>query len=147
MENLLDRVAMTTCKISWRVKNKEGYALCDYRYYGGYHFYHRYVYARYHKVDLKSTDVIRHTCDMPACYEITHLIKGTQADNMADMRSKNRQPKGSDFNKSNLTDVIVLEIRRQYATGLITQQELSDKFGTSRRNIGYIVNKKVWKHV
>lgn len=33
---------------------------------------------------------VRHTCDNPPCYEPTHLIAGTQAENMADMLARGR---------------------------------------------------------
>jgi len=31
-----------------------------------------------------------HHCDVPACYEITHLFLGTRQDNMTDMKQKGR---------------------------------------------------------
>ena len=38
-------------------------------------------------------------------------------------------------------------IRLEYATGEYTQQQLADHYGTSRSNIGLIVNHKNWKGV
>jgi hypothetical protein len=38
--------------------------------------------------------VVLHTCDVPACFDPTHLVLGTQADNQADMASKGRSTKG-----------------------------------------------------
>lgn len=33
---------------------------------------------------------VLHHCDTPACYEVSHLWLGTNADNMADMKAKGR---------------------------------------------------------
>jgi len=48
---------------------------------------HRLVYELYHG---EKPDVVRHTCDNPACYNIEHLEGGTQLDNMRDMYNRNR---------------------------------------------------------
>lgn len=37
---------------------------------------------------------ICHRCDTPACIEPAHLFPGTQADNLADMKSKGRDNRG-----------------------------------------------------
>lgn len=42
-----------------------------------------------------------HTCDKPACVEISHLFLGTQADNMQDMKTKDRSYKGGAKNPWN----------------------------------------------
>ena len=35
---------------------------------------------------------VLHRCDNPSCYNVNHLFLGTQADNLADARSKGRRP-------------------------------------------------------
>ena len=35
-------------------------------------------------------DVVRHTCDEPACVNPKHLIKGTQKENVRDAIERNR---------------------------------------------------------
>jgi len=39
--------------------------------------------------------VVRHLCDNPSCFRYDHLRIGTQADNMADMNSKDRGRQGA----------------------------------------------------
>lgn len=90
-----------------------------------------------------------HKCDNPPCCNPSHLFLGTQADNMRDMFAKNRHPpvQGERHPRAKLTDANVVEIRRLYATGLYIQQELADKYGVHCSIIGFIVNRKIWKHV
>lgn len=55
--------------------------------------------------------------------------------------------KGINHHKNKLTENDVREIRRLYATGMISQTSLSKKFGTNQTNIGFIVRRKIWKDV
>jgi predicted XRE-type DNA-binding protein len=41
----------------------------------------------------------------------------------------------------------VVEIRRLYATGEVTQRQLGERFGVTQSHIGYIVKRKAWAHV
>lgn len=72
-----------------------------YNYQGGYgqiyvdgrlQLTHRYAYFLAYGEYPQPTG--RHTCDNPACVKAEHIIAGTQAENMADMVSRNRQAKG-----------------------------------------------------
>lgn len=60
--------------------------------------------------------------------------------------NKNR-PSGDSHPSSVLDSEAVRAIRREYASGGITQQALADKYKTSRANIGLIVTRKNWKQV
>ncbi len=70
-----------------------------------------------------------------------HLWIGTQADNMADMQMKGR----SGFAK--LTPKNVLESRRRYAAGEISQGGLMKELSMSRAGIRHMLLGKTWKHV
>jgi predicted deacetylase len=56
--------------------------------------------------------VVRHSCDNPGCWEITHLQAGTQKENAQDMIERGRQ---NWYRK--LTSEDVEEIARRYLTG------------------------------
>jgi hypothetical protein len=80
-----------------------------------------------------------HKCDNPWCVRPSHLFLGTATDNMRDMAAKER-------GTAKLTAVDVIEIRRLYAAGNITQKNLGDRFGVNRATISYAL-RKTWRHV
>ncbi len=49
--------------------------------------------------------------------------------------------------RAKLTDAKVLEIRRKYAAGGITQVELSTEFGIAQSKISAIVRQGLWTHL
>ena len=91
----------------------------------------------------------RHTCHVPGCVNPEHLTFGTHADNMRDRNEAGRQArlKGVDHGRAKLTEDQVLEIRRRYAAGGVTQLALGDEFGVVRVQIGRIVRRKAWSHL
>lgn len=50
-------------------------------------YVHRLEFLRHHGYLPR---VVRHSCDTPACYEITHLLGGTQKQNVQDMVDRGR---------------------------------------------------------
>ncbi len=88
-----------------------------------------------------------HKCDNPPCCNPNHLFTGTVQDNHADMMAKGRHPKGAAWKRSNLTDAIVLEIRKRYHPGKTTYEMLAREFGVSNVDVGLIVRGKIWKHL
>lgn len=90
---------------------------------------------------------VLHRCDNPPCCNPKHLFLGTHQDNMDDMSSKKRACCGEDRPQSKLTAEKVLEIRRIYAEGNISQYEVARRFGVNRSAIEKIVLRKTWAHI
>ena len=93
--------------------------------------------------------VVRHSCDNPPCCNPDHLLAGDYADNSNDMVVRGRAKPGISRGKRNgnakLTAEQVGEIKRLFPT--LSDQEIADRFGTSRQNVSLIRNKKAWVHV
>jgi len=102
---------------------------------------HRYSY-QLHKGDLSDLDV-RHTCDNPSCDNPDHLILGTHAEHMADMKSRKRQPWGEAARDSKLTEVQVRSIRKDSRVRRIIAAE----YGVSITTITLIKHRKKWQHL
>lgn len=49
--------------------------------------------------------------------------------------------------KRRLTDSIVLEMRRSYASGFTSQDEIAKRFGIAQTTVGQIVRGETWKHL
>ena len=93
--------------------------------------------------------VVRHINDNKLDNRVENLARGTYSDNMADSihNGKHVVPKGAAHYRAKLTEDRVREIRRLYATGKFTQQELGLRFGVGDATISKIVRRKLWKHV
>lgn len=94
---------------------------------------------------------MRHSCDNTRCVNPDHLLLGTHAENMADMKSRGRAGRrdynrGSRHGMATLTEDLVIEIRRLYEAGT-SQAELCRRFGRSPANIHSVVHRKRWTHV
>jgi hypothetical protein len=90
---------------------------------------------------------VLHRCDNPSCVNPTHLFLGTQRANNADKIAKNRQAMGVKFPHAKLTPSKVRAIRRKYAKGGITLQQLAYLYGIAFGQIGAIIRREAWKHV
>jgi hypothetical protein len=101
---------------------------------------------------LSDTAKLLHSCDVPRCCNPAHLRPGTQADNMADAGAKgrlrgNRRTRGEAHYKARLTESDVLEIRRLYAAGGISQRALAAKYSVRQPTVGAIVRGSTWTHL
>jgi hypothetical protein len=97
--------------------------------------------------NITSGMMVLHKCDNPSCVRPSHLYLGTQVDNMLDMKIKQRghKPIGESNGRSKLKHDDVVEIRRLYQTGKITQRILGIMFRVSPQQISEIVLKKSWR--
>lgn len=86
---------------------------------------------------------LRHTCDNPACIRPSHLVVGTQADNMRDKVERNRQQKGTDVKWAKLDDDKVRSIR----SSTLKLRELSELLGVCQSVLSNVRNRKTWTHV
>jgi len=107
---------------------------------------HRYAYLLTHG-ELPANAVIRHSCDNPPCIEPTHLLIGTQADNIADRQARGRHRpghlSGEDHPAHKLTAEDVLEIRR--IRRHYSLSELAAVYGVSRRTIHMAATGQTWR--
>lgn len=107
--------------------------------------------------------VVLHECDNPPCVNPKHLKIGTQKENMEDASKKGRcgaqkypekykngRPpvmKGEQNPASKLQKDDVLEIRRCYEAGEMTQVQLAAKFYVTQAMISLIVKRLKWKDI
>ena len=83
-----------------------------------------------------------HRCDNPPCMNPRHLFAGTQAENLADMRSKGRgnPARGSSAGRSKFTETEVASIRAEYAAGGVSQRSLARRNGVDSRTMWQILS-------
>ncbi|QNN97391.1 HNH endonuclease [Serratia phage SALSA] len=93
--------------------------------------------------EIPKGKLLCHTCDNKLCINPAHLIPGTHKENMQDMVASGKSLKGTKHHKAVLNEDLVREIR--YATG--THQEIADRFGVSKSNVGFIRRRETWTHV
>lgn len=93
-------------------------------------------------------EVVLHRCDNPPCVNPAHLVAGTQADNLSDMRRKGRGKHqvhhGSSNANAKLSDEQVAEIRARYAAGGATYRSLAADYGVHFSRIGHIIRGDGW---
>lgn len=88
--------AINDC-MEWKgLKNNKGYGTKRIRRYGGIMLTHRLAYAWANDMwgedgpEIPAEMKIMHTCDNPSCFNPSHLVMGTQKDNMRDCSDKGR---------------------------------------------------------
>lgn len=97
-----------------------------------------------HKGPIPKGNVVRHTCDNPACINPDHLILGTQKDNVADREARGRRVvNGERIGTSKLSAKDVLEIRSSEES----LEVLANRYGIDRSNVWAIRTGKSWRHL
>jgi hypothetical protein len=100
-----------------------------------------------HRGKIPDAIEVCHTCDVRCCINPSHLFLGTHQDNVDDMTSKLRHPRGEGVGRSKITEQQVAEIRERYARGNVTQQTLAGDYGLHNSVISKIINRKNWRHI
>lgn len=99
--------------------------------------------------DPEDESVCMHLDNNPENNSLDNLRWGTSADNNRQCIEDGRgnRASGECHGRAKLTEKQVLEIRKLYFVGGITQRKLGMIFAVSRRSIGDIVNRKNWRHI
>lgn len=105
---------------------------------------HRVSYEHYKGAVPEGRNVC-HSCDNPRCWNPAHLFDGTQAENMADMKSKARTPRGVNKKLAKLDDDKALEIYWRVKKGE-SSTSVSREFRVSRATVRDIAAGKTWRY-
>ena len=110
---------------------------------------HRYAWMQLHG-PIPEGAVIRHRCDNPPCVEPTHLLIGTQADNIHDRQVRGRHRPGRFPGEAHpshrLTETDVFEMRRLHASG-VTNKALAQTYGLNYDWTCRITRGVAWSHL
>jgi hypothetical protein len=110
----------------------------------------RVAYCLHAGVGLESLDglVVMHKCDNPPCCNPSHLVLGSQSDNINDMFAKGRGVirKGQLATRAKLSPSDVVAIRAAYAAG-DGVVALGRRYGVHYSSIIGIVKRRYWGHV
>ena len=91
--------------------------------------------------------LIRHSCDNGLCVRPSHLLVGTQTDNMRDAIERDRFVCGEDHVHAKVTAADVRVIRSRYAEGDISLKKLGSEFGIDATTVRGIVMRRKWRHI
>jgi hypothetical protein len=138
----------TGCHNFLGFRTHQGYGKIKYK--GKPYIAHR-LFWIINKGEIPADKYVLHRCDNPSCFNLEHLFIGTNADNVADKVSKNRQykpPKGKDHHRSmaKLTEQQVMEIKNLLKRGY-SQADIHRDFEIKRQVVSDIALGKTWAWV
>jgi|SaaInlStandDraft_3_1057020.scaffolds.fasta_scaffold20112_2 hypothetical protein len=91
-----------------------------------------------------SDGIVMHSCDNPACCNPAHLSLGTQAENLADMRTKKRHAHG----ETSYAKLTAAQVREILSVGKsVPARVLAARFGVKPRQIHRILRGERWRHI
>lgn len=109
--------------------------------------------AKAHRISKSGYDlhsikvqVVMHKCDNPSCINPEHLQLGTQIDNIRDMHSKGREPRGSRHWHTTLVEEDIPNIRELKELGL-HYKDIGIMFNVRPAVIRNICTGKTWAHI
>ena len=129
----------------WKGKSEKGYPKMTCRKKLGANLGHRASWLIY-RGEIPYGLSVLHKCDNALCTNPDHLFLGSNEDNVNDMLSKKRNPRGSKVGTSKLDEDKVKQIKMLLEKD-ITGVEISERFGVTRTLVSYIKNGKAWKHI
>jgi hypothetical protein len=86
---------------------------------------------------------ILHRCDNPPCCNPEHLFTGTQKDNYADARGKDRHTRGQRSSNAKLDEAAVRDIR----SASVPLLQLAKKYGVRFSLVWRVKKGLAWTHV
>lgn len=101
---------------------------------------HRIAWELSRRAPLKAGDVVRHSCDMPACCNPAHLLRGSQNDNVADRVGRARSARGALNGRSVLSNADALSI--YHAPG--NREAVAKRYGVSFHTVVDIKCGRTW---
>jgi hypothetical protein len=148
ISHMQDFIDEETCWIFIGATSKDGY--CSFKCGREYFKSHRFSYE-YYVGPIPEGLLIMHSCDTPNCCNPFHLSPGTNAQNSADRKNKNRgnRPIGTKNVKCVLTESDVIEIRKIHIGPYQRKffHATAYMFGVNQDTIGNIVRRETWKHI
>ena len=93
---------------------------------------------------------VLHTCDVRHCVNPAHLRLGTHAENMADMKAKDRHARGERSIHAVLTEAQVKEIIRDfkwYGPRRTNRDELAARYGVKPATIYHAATGRSWAYL
>ena len=88
---------------------------------------------------------VLHKCDIRNCVRHEHLFLGTNAENVADKKNKNRCSRctGGENGRAKLTDDLIRKIRLDQRT----LKEIGNEYGIHLAQVSLIKRRESWRHV